>query len=264
MMEVTDFNHRHGFRGGCVSKDLCVLNEQSLIGRRSNSNLKMYCCTEDNCNIQGLNTDVTTIKMTTVTPKHTTVCADDHVISCHEPHRHCDEESHMIHCRHSCGLCCAVVLLVGIVSAEICADVDSTACYLLNAKNPNLCHDPSLSVVCKRHCGQCPVVCNSCPHLVQNPNECNGTVTCGENEVCYMMEVMDFNYRHGFRGGCINKDVLKQQEHKRVSTGTVNDENEREIKREKRRAKRRKMKEMEERKRWKNISLKKKNVLNKE
>ncbi|KAK3594104.1 hypothetical protein CHS0354_040871 [Potamilus streckersoni] len=51
------------------------------------------------------------------------------------------------------------------------------------------------------------IVCNSCPQLVQNASECDGRVICGLGEVCYMMEVTDFDHIHGFRGGCVSKDV---------------------------------------------------------
>ncbi|KAK3594101.1 hypothetical protein CHS0354_040868 [Potamilus streckersoni] len=88
-------------------------------------------------------------------------------------------------------------------------DIDQTACQLLHAKEPNLCKDPVLSQACKRYCGQCPTVCNFCPHIVQDPSDCNETVTCSHGEVCYFMEVTDFDNHHGFKGGCISKDICK-------------------------------------------------------
>ncbi|XP_052782206.1 uncharacterized protein LOC128218554 [Mya arenaria] len=89
-----------------------------------------------------------------------------------------------------------------------CEDVDTNACVLLHASKPDFCADTNLAnAACKRFCGDCPVECFTCNDLVRDMSECNTTVTCQMNEACYTMEVFGFDTSHGFRGGCMPRDL---------------------------------------------------------
>ncbi|KAL4239368.1 hypothetical protein ACF0H5_000185 [Mactra antiquata] len=71
-----------------------------------------------------------------------------------------------------------------VVNGASCQDIDHTACLNLAKQNSNICSDPTLAMnVCPQYCGQCPLVCYSCPPSTGNTTSCN-IVTCAKGEVC--------------------------------------------------------------------------------
>ncbi|KAH3738981.1 uncharacterized protein LOC127849601 isoform X1 [Dreissena polymorpha] len=115
-------------------------------------------------------------------------------------------------CPEYCGKCSTLppqtttVLLT--TTTKPCEDIDTLACQKMQQSKPDLCLDDSLAeLACKRFCGRCPVECYSCPTLVRSLSECRATTTCQVSEACYVMEVFDFDASHGFRAGCMPKDL---------------------------------------------------------
>ncbi|KAH3893306.1 uncharacterized protein LOC127859835 [Dreissena polymorpha] len=115
-------------------------------------------------------------------------------------------------CPEYCGKCSTLppqtTTVLMTTTTKPCEDIDTLACQKMQQSKPDLCLDDSLAeLACKRFCGRCPVECYSCPTLVRSLSECRATTTCQVSEACYVMEVFDFDASHGFRAGCMPKDL---------------------------------------------------------
>lgn len=49
----------------------------------------------------------------------------------------------------------SIAIAICVTTAEICEDVDTTACERVKLIRPGMCSEPYMSKQCKRHCGNC-------------------------------------------------------------------------------------------------------------
>ncbi|XP_060608248.1 uncharacterized protein LOC132760313, partial [Ruditapes philippinarum] len=104
-------------------------------------------------------------------------------------------------------LCLSIVALLRVSSGDYaCADVNTDACKLMHRDQPGICDTSIGDTACPRYCGKCPLECFTSSNLVPDLSQSN-TFVCDVDQVCYSMEVTDFDQSHGFRGGCIGKEV---------------------------------------------------------
>ncbi|XP_076085967.1 uncharacterized protein LOC143056709 [Mytilus galloprovincialis] len=95
---------------------------------------------------------------------------------------------------------CKIILLaiaICVTTAEICEDVDTTACERVKLIRPGMCSEPYMSKQCKRHCGNCPLAkrnpgtasqgnltCYQCPSHIPYKGACTKTTQCQSGYVC--------------------------------------------------------------------------------
>ncbi|XP_045166865.2 uncharacterized protein LOC123530186 isoform X2 [Mercenaria mercenaria] len=215
-MEIFDFDRSHGISGGCVAKELCVPHSgQAQLFGRSSSTVQTRCCDSDRCNGPS---PTTTTSTTSTTARHRTHAHSGH----HTTASHCVDRLHSfcshldcshshfaaIECKKTCGLCFLTTVAFAHVSLAdyACSDLNTDACKLMHHDKPDLCDSSTGETACPRYCGKCPLECYTSSDLVQDLSQSNA-LTCDVDQVCYSMEVTDFDQSHGFRGGCINKEV---------------------------------------------------------
>ncbi|KAH3893311.1 hypothetical protein DPMN_017458 [Dreissena polymorpha] len=100
-MEVVDFDTSHGFRAGCMPKDLCIPPSNEQIVGRSSSTVHTNCCDTDRCNIPSTTTTTTTATTTTrLTPSSN--CYDNINVNCNALFA-C--ALHPLKCARTCGHC---------------------------------------------------------------------------------------------------------------------------------------------------------------
>ncbi|KAL4239367.1 hypothetical protein ACF0H5_000184 [Mactra antiquata] len=80
-----------------------------------------------------------------------------------------------------------------VVNGASCQDIDHDACLNMAKQNSNMCSDATLAMnVCPQYCGQCPLVCYSCPPSTGNTTICN-SVTCARGEQCMIQKKSSSN-----------------------------------------------------------------------
>ncbi|XP_045209740.2 uncharacterized protein LOC123561438 [Mercenaria mercenaria] len=90
-----------------------------------------------------------------------------------------------------------------------CDDIDTQACSLMAAQNPNLCNDPNLSnTACPKYCNKCPLICYHCDTSVRNYTDCNTTRTCQIGEQCLLHQLVSSKDGHReYKMNCASLDV---------------------------------------------------------
>ncbi|XP_076085966.1 uncharacterized protein LOC143056707 [Mytilus galloprovincialis] len=101
---------------------------------------------------------------------------------------------------------CKIILLalaICVTTAEICEDVDTTACERVKLIRPGMCSEPYMSKQCKRHCGNCPLAkrnpgtasqesltCYQCSRHLATQDLCTKTTQCQSGYVCAIKKTL--------------------------------------------------------------------------
>ncbi|XP_021350213.1 uncharacterized protein LOC110448353 isoform X2 [Mizuhopecten yessoensis] len=172
-------NFEKVFQLGCALKDVCQRNFGGPTGKRSQ--LDGGCCGADLCNHNISNTPSTAQPLAGIvltTPAAT--LAPNSI----QPS--------------------AVTMSPTVPASSPCADFNNELCTQLAFAMPDICsNDCIASKVCPSMCGKC-LSCFNCDN-VQNPSDCQSTVTCRSGQRCYITETYNtMTFEHGFRTGCID------------------------------------------------------------
>ncbi|KAH3692111.1 hypothetical protein DPMN_193923 [Dreissena polymorpha] len=90
-----------------------------------------------------------------------------------------------------------------------CADIDTAACQLMFARNPNICDDPNVGhTACPKFCNFCPLQCYDCNATALDYHQCDQTTFCAEEQVCMLKQLSSFFDGHNeYEMKCEEKKV---------------------------------------------------------